>query len=112
MPGAPQVTSGASKTQPDAEDEEPDAETVANLAVAPAPSGTAVAEKPTAFFYVHQDLLAARSPELNRRVSSDKKEDLQDVLVLVLDDVEEFVIQSFVVWVYTGDYNPQRVRWW
>lgn len=58
--------------------------------------------KATPSFFIHQDLLASRSPELHKHVYNSMKEGLEHVLVL--HDVESSVVERFVSWVYTKSY--------
>jgi len=71
----------------------------------PGASGTSSAGRLTTVFYVHEGLLASRSPELYKCVSSDMKDGPEGVLVL--HDVEELVVERFLTWVYRNEYTQQ-----
>ena len=54
-------------------------------------------------FYVHKDLLASLSPELEKHVNNDMKEGREGQMHL--SEVEEGTMKAFLRWVYKDDYH-------
>ncbi|KAF8452954.1 hypothetical protein BDZ91DRAFT_853279 [Kalaharituber pfeilii] len=63
-----------------------------------------VARQKKSEFYVHRDLLASLSPELDKHVNNNMKEGLEGVMEL--SDVDDPTMKAFLVWAYTKDYTP------
>ena len=54
-------------------------------------------------FFVHKELLASLSPELERHVKNDMKEGREGQMEL--SEVEEGTMKAFLCWVYKDDYQ-------
>ena len=53
-------------------------------------------------FFVHKELLASLSPELEKHVKNDMREGREGEMQL--GEVEEGTIKAFLYWVYKDDY--------
>ena len=68
----------------------------------PQPAETEAPATESAFF-VHKELLASLSPELEKHVKNDMKEGREGQMQL--GEVEAETMRAFLGWVYRGDYQ-------